>query len=171
MQDLEEYSPGRRLTVRVYEEASILHHTPPSRRPCHPRRSSDEADDKDVGLTLKIVQVFRPFTMTTVCRVRVVSTTADRLPSSHDDDDSADIRPRLGYLPSEFILKLYDRRHVVNLRDEYGEGRVYDQDKEAAYQKYRLETETETGTGKIICVWLTGQGEGFEVDDFDHDGQ
>lgn len=80
-----------------------------------PGSSSD-----DTILSATIIQAFRPFTMSPVLRVHL--STSD---SSH--------QPRL---PTDAVLKLYDRRCLVNKRAKFDDGRPWTLDKEREYRQY-----------------------------------
>lgn len=75
--------------------------------------------------TFEIVHSYQPFTMAVVCRVR---------PGIINDPDQSDTNDLA--LPAECILKLYDRRHVSNIRKDYDQGQSYSEEKELAYQRY-----------------------------------
>lgn len=75
----------------------------------------------DTILSATIIQAFRPFTMSPVLRVHL--STSD---SSH--------QPRLP--TADAVLKLYDRRGLVNKRVEFDDGKPWTLDKEREYRQY-----------------------------------
>ena len=95
-----------------------------------------------------ITHAYIPFTMAVVCRVRLAGVFESpaavaphiALPRDELDDlarsQSSQINTVLANAGPEYILKLYDRRCFVNVREECAEGRPYSKQNAKAYQKY-----------------------------------
>ncbi len=71
-----------------------------------------------------VAKAFRPFTLSPVLLVALAQPPAA---ASHDDQLS---------LPASAILKLYDRRCLVNARDTFDEGMPWSLNKERGYRRY-----------------------------------
>ena len=101
-----------------------------------------------------IRDVYTPYTMAVVCRVRLLAvfdspTDIARhvpLPSAPDLDEEAFSDPcsesevsdeNASPQEPDFILKLYDRRCYMNVRNELNGGEPYDEGKARAYQEHR----------------------------------
>lgn len=89
-----------------------------------PGDSSAPAGPYELAAT--ITKAYRPFTMSPVL---CVTTSAPSCP---------------GYIPSEAILKLYDRRCLSNWRDNHDEGKPWSSEKEREYQRFLAKTATGT---------------------------
>lgn len=74
----------------------------------------------DIPLSATIVHAFRPFTMSPVLRVH--------LSPSGSHQSCA--------IPTDVVLKLYDRRCLNNLRETYDDSRPWSVDKEREYRQY-----------------------------------
>ncbi len=130
----EEYAPGFQLKVR-FRQTLDAHLTLSGRIPAETIVSDGEHEDRFNRqydhLILEITQAYLPFTMAVVCRSRLIST-------EYADRNNTPDRSR-SPLPAECILKLYDRRHVDNIRDDFDAGQRYNEEKESAYQRYLLD--------------------------------
>ncbi|KAI1783132.1 hypothetical protein LXA43DRAFT_956618 [Ganoderma leucocontextum] len=89
---------------------------------CLQNTSSSSSSDR-MALTCTIEKAFRPFTLSPVLLVSLAH------PSSTSPDGQVS-------LPASAILKLYDRRCLVNNRETYDEGEPWSLDKEREYQRY-----------------------------------
>ncbi|TBU42053.1 hypothetical protein BD309DRAFT_924301 [Dichomitus squalens] len=74
------------------------------------------------ALSCTIMKAFRPFTMSPVLLVSLIQ------PSTPTHGDAV--------LPTTAIIKLYDRRCLSNVRDEFDEGKPWSLDKEQEYRQY-----------------------------------
>ncbi|KAI1787467.1 hypothetical protein LXA43DRAFT_951217 [Ganoderma leucocontextum] len=89
---------------------------------------------KRVALTCMIVKAFRPFTISPVLLVSLVQ------PSTTPLHDGISIS-----LPPIVVLKLYDRRCLSNIRDQWDERRPWSLDKEHEYRRYLDDIDAATG--------------------------
>ncbi|KAM5543598.1 hypothetical protein V8D89_002849 [Ganoderma adspersum] len=76
------------------------------------------------ALTCTVVQAFRPFTMSPVLLVSLAQ------PAASAPSES------LPSLPSQAILKLFDRRCLSNLREQHDDNKPWSLDKEREHRKY-----------------------------------
>lgn len=139
------YSPGRRIQLRCQSSKTMgssdlnanldpIHHHQhqssllDSSRPASGRDSSSSSAtliDEDEYVDFVIEHVYLPFTMSVVCRVRRIGRGRGRGRGRGPNQ-----------IPRRCILKLYDRRHIYNLRETYDKARPHDQSKEEAYVQY-----------------------------------
>ena len=75
-----------------------------------------------IALTCKVVQAFRPFTMSPVLLVSLAEPSASA--------------PSLPTPPSQAILKLFDRRCLSNIREKHDDDKPWSLDKERELRKY-----------------------------------
>ena len=83
-----------------------------------------------VALTCTVVKAFRPFTLSPVLLVSLAQAS-----SMSPDDQSS--------FPATAVLKLYDRCCLVNMRDNYHEGKPWSPDKEGEHRQYLGDVATE----------------------------
>nr|VWO96103.1 N/A [Ganoderma boninense] len=92
--------------------------------------ASSSSSAERTALTCTIVKAFRPFTLSPVLLVSLDQSSAP----SHDQ----------AALPTTAILKLYDRRCLTNIREEFDEGASWSLGKEREYRQYLDDVATGT---------------------------
>lgn len=113
---LNDYAIGSIIRVRRESSVKVMDEWDPANGVRDPPSSSSDdmpealsaASDGDPGLTvdLRILAVQQPPTLAVVCLIEVLSsvTTGDRSPCR---------------LPPTLVCKFYDRRHALNIRQDY----------------------------------------------------